>query len=136
MKTIAFTAAIALAVAAPAIARAPEVTRIGQFDATNAGQPILPPSGPVQLTVSKVTIPAGTGMAPHKHPFQRIGYVESGSVRVTNLDTGKVDDYAAGQVIVEARDQWHQGQALGAAPVVLIVFDQTPPGQGNMVMKP
>lgn len=136
MKFIAFTAAAALILAVPAIAQAPQSERIGQFDKTNSGQPIQLPEGPAQVTVTKVTIPAGGKLAPHKHPFQRYGYVESGAIKVTNLDTGGVVDYRAGQVIIEARGQWHMGEVTGDAPVVLIVFDQTPPGEGNVVMKP
>ncbi len=136
MKSTAYAAIIALILAAPAVARAPEITRIGQFDTTNSGQPILLPQGPVQLTVSRVTIPAGGGLPVHKHPFQRFGYVESGSIRVTNADTGHVIEYRAGQVIVEGRDQWHSGLVVGDQPVLLLVFDQTPPGQPNMVAKP
>jgi hypothetical protein len=39
-------------------------------------------------------------------------------------------------MIIEARDQWHTGLALGEAPVVLLVIDQTPPGQANMIAQP
>lgn len=136
MKSVAFAAALTLVLAAPAIARAPEATRIGQYETTNTGQPILLPQGSVQVTVNRVTIAAGTSLPVHKHPFQRLGYVESGSIRVTNLDTGKVIDYHPGEMIIEARDQWHTGLALGDAPVVLLVIDQTPAGQANMVTKP
>ncbi|MDQ0466109.1 quercetin dioxygenase-like cupin family protein [Caulobacter ginsengisoli] len=136
MKSTAFAALLALILAAPAVARAPETTRIGQYDATNSGQRILLPSGPVQVTVNRVTIAAGTSLPVHKHPFQRFGYVEAGTIRVSNLDTGKVVEYHPGEMIIEARDQWHTGLALGDTPVVLLVFDQTPPGQVNMVAKP
>lgn len=136
MKTTAFAAVLALVLIAPATAQAPQSVRIGQFDTTNSGQPILLPQGPAQVTVSKVTIPAGGKLPAHKHPFQPFGYVESGAIKVTNLETGGVVDYSAGQVILEARDQWHMGEVQGDQPVVLIVFDQTPPGQGNMVAKP
>lgn len=136
MKSAAFAAGLALVLAAPAVARAPEIARIGQYDTTNSGQPILPPAGPVQVTVNRVTIAAGTSLPVHKHPFQRFGYVESGDIRVSNLDTGQVIEYHPGQMIIEARDQWHTGLALGDKPVVLLSFDQTPPGQGNMVARP
>ncbi len=58
----------------------------------------------------------------------------AGAVRVTNLDTGAVQDFKAGQVIVEAVGQWHRGEALGG-PVRLLAFDQTPPGESNMIRK-
>jgi hypothetical protein len=37
--------------------------------------------------------------------------------------------------VVEAIDQWHSGEALDGKPVRLLVVDQAPPGQVNVVMK-
>jgi quercetin dioxygenase-like cupin family protein len=136
MKSAAFAAVLAFILAAPAVASGPVVTRIGQYNTTNSGQPILLPKGPAQITVNRVTLAAGASLPVHKHPFQRINYVESGSVRVTNLDTGKVVEYHAGDMIIEARGQWHTGLALGEMPLVLLSFDETPPGKGNMIAKP
>ncbi|RYF93385.1 MAG: cupin domain-containing protein, partial [Caulobacteraceae bacterium] len=75
---------------------------------------------------------AGASLPVHKHPYQRYAYVESGSIVVRNLDTGTSVEFKAGGTIVEARGQWHTGTALGTAPVVLLVIDQTPPGKVNM----
>lgn len=111
---------------------APVSTPIGAFDATVSGQPIVLPQGAAHLTVSQTDLAAGGLIPPHKHPWPRYNYVLAGAVRVTNLDTGAVQDFKAGQVIVEAVGQWHKGEALGG-PVRLLAFDQTPPGESNMV---
>jgi hypothetical protein len=34
---------------------------------------------------------------------------------------------------VEAIDQWHEGQVTGDAPARLIVIDQVPPGESNLI---
>lgn len=135
MKSAAFAAVLTLCAALPAVAQAPEAHVLGTYDKTNSGQPILAPEGPLALTVSRVTIPAGASLPVHKHPFQRYAYVESGSITVRNLDTGTSVEFKPGATIVEARDQWHTGTAMGDQPVVLLVIDQTPPGQGNMERK-
>ena len=135
MKTAAFVAILTLASALPALAQAPEAHVLGTYDKTNTGQPILNLEGPLTLTVSRVTIPAGASLPVHKHPFQRYAYVEAGSIVVRNLDTGTSVEFKPGDTIVEARGQWHTGTALGKEPVVLLVIDQTPPGAVNMERK-
>ena len=135
MKTAAFAAVLTLCLALPAVAQAPEAKVLGTYQTTNTGQPILAPEGPLTLTVSRVTIPAGASLPIHKHPFQRYGYVESGSITVRNLDTGTSAEFKLGDTIVEARGQWHTGTAMGTEPVVLLVIDQTPPGQANTMRK-
>ncbi len=124
--------------AAPALAQAPPApvsTPVGAFDATVSGQPIVLPQGPAHLSVTQTDLPAGGMIPPHKHPYPRYNYVLAGGVKVTNLDTGAAQEFRAGQVIVEAVGQWHKGEALDGRPARLLAFDQTPPGQGNMIRK-
>lgn len=135
MKSAAFAAILTLCAALPAVAQAPDAQVLGTYETTNSGQPILAPEGPLSLTVSRVTIPAGASLPVHKHPYQRLAYVESGALTVRNLDTGGSVDFKPGDTIVEARDQWHTGTASSAGPVVLLVIDQTPPGKANTVRK-
>lgn len=135
MKTACFAAVLTLCAGLPAVAQAPEAQVLGTYDKTNSGQPILAPEGPLSVTVSRVTIPAGASLPVHRHPFQRLAYVESGALTVRNLDTGGSVDFKPGDTIVEARDQWHTGTASTAGPVVLLVVDQTPPGKANTVRK-
>ncbi len=130
--------AVALSLlAGPALSQgAPVNTTLGTFTTTNSGQPIMPPAGPVQVTGLTVEMPAGFVLPSHKHPHTRYGYVLSGRIRVDNQDTGGAVTYGPGDLIMEARDQWHSGTVLGDEPVKLLVIDQTPPGEGNVVRKP
>lgn len=129
MRHFAFAAALLLAACASASAQEQAATTpLTTATTTNSGQPILLPQGPMQVTVSRVVIPAGAKLPVHKHPFPRYAYVEAGRIRVTNIDTGGEVEFAPGGFIVEAVGQWHTGQALGAQDVRLLVIDQHPPG--------
>lgn len=131
-------AALLALAAAPALAQAPPApvsSPVGAFDTTVSGQPIILPQGPAHLAVTQTDLPAGGVIPPHKHPYPRYNYVLAGGVKVTNLDTGAVQEFHAGQVIVEAVGQWHRGEALDGKPARLLAFDQTPPGQGNVIRK-
>jgi quercetin dioxygenase-like cupin family protein len=125
-------AAFALALAGPACAQ-PATTPIVRTETTTTGQPLRAPPSPFQLVVNRVDLPAGGTIPTHKHPWQRYVYVEAGAIRVVNHDTGTATDFAAGQVIVEAVDQWHEGRVIGDAPARLIVVDQVPPGTSNAI---
>lgn len=128
----------AFAAAWPASGQAPAATGAAttplvRTRTTVTGQPLRVPPAPFELVVNRVEIPAGGTIPAHKHPWSRYVYVEAGAIRVTNHDAGTVSDFAAGQVIVEAIGQWHEGQVLGDVPARLIVFDQVPPGEGNLI---
>lgn len=136
-KLFPLAAALAL-MAAPAAAQAPPgaiAKPVAVIDTTMSGQPILLPQGPIRVTVTETTLPAGGVIAAHKHPFPRYGYIQEGALEVTNLDTGTVQVLRAGMFAVESRDQWHQAVALDGKPVTLLVIDQAPPGQVNIVRK-
>lgn len=117
--------------APPAAASRP----IGSFTATQSGQEIRLPQGPVQVSIGETTAPPGGVIAAHKHPHQRMAYILEGRIRVTNLDTGAVVELKPGDLGVEARDQWHKGEVLGDSPVRMLVIDQTPPGVTNMIRR-
>jgi len=135
MKPIALIAALTLAACASASAQEAAVTPLASAVATNSGQPIMLPPGAVQVTVSRVVIPAGTALPVHKHPYPRYAYVEAGRIRVTNTDTGGEVEFEPGGFIVEAIGQWHTGLALGPEAVRLLVIDQHPPGAANTIRR-
>ena len=108
---------------------------MAQINTTMSGQPILLPQGPVQVTVTETSVPAGGLIAPHKHPFPRYAYIMEGALKVTNLDTGTVTMLKAGDFSVEALDQWHKAEPQDGKGAKLLVIDQTAPGQVNMVRK-
>lgn len=119
--------ALLLLAAGPAAAQA-VTTPIAALDATLTGQPIVAPSGPLRVSVSEITIPAGGVLAAHKHPFPRVVQIVSGRLRVTNLDTGTISEPKPGEWVVDAVEQWHEAVVLGEEPVRLLVVDQAPPG--------
>ena len=134
MRLIALSAALLLTACASASAQEAAVaTPLTSAVTTNSGQPIVLPQGPMQVSVSRVVIPAGSKLPVHKHPYPRYAYVEAGRIRVTSVDTGGEVEFAPGGFIVEAVGQWHTGQALGQEDVSLLVIDQHPPGEATTV---
>ncbi len=127
-----FTAAYALdsGAAAPVV-----VTPIKTTAVTSTGQPIVLPQKNVEVTASIYDIAPGATLPVHKHPFPRYGYMLSGTLKVTNVDTGKSDVFKTGDLIVEMVDQWHQGSNIGADPVKLLVIDQIEAGAQATVLK-
>jgi quercetin dioxygenase-like cupin family protein len=111
------------------------VTPVATTAVTASGQPITLPQGNVQVAVSTYDIAANARLPEHKHPFPRYGYVLSGTLRVTNTETGKSDVYKAGDFIVEAVGQWHQAANEGAEQVKLLVIDMIEKGESNVVVR-
>ena len=102
---------------------------------TSSGQPIVLPQKDAQVIVSTYEIPPGAVLPKHKHPFPRYGYVQAGTIEVTNLDTGKTETFKTGDFILEAVDQWHFGANKGLEPVKLLVIDMVEKGAVNTVLK-
>lgn len=101
---------------------------------TSTGQPIVLPQKSPQVIASTYEIPPGTTLPKHKHPFPRYGYVLAGTITVTNLDTGKVENFKTGDFILEAVGQWHQGTATGTETVKLLVIDMVEKGESNTIV--
>ncbi|MCR5877047.1 cupin domain-containing protein [Phenylobacterium sp. J367] len=128
---------VAALAAGPTLAQPAATSRpISVIDRTLSGQPIALPQGQVVVTFSETVVPAGGAIPPHKHPYPRYAYVVSGRLKVTNLVTGTVSEVSAGQLAVDAIDQWHEAAVVGAEPVRMLVIDQAPPGVQNSVRKP
>ncbi len=127
-------ASLALFAAAPAAG--PVSTPVSSTATTWSGQPYSVPQGPLQVVVQTVEMPAGGGLGVHKHPWPRFAYVQQGTLRVTNDDAHVTRDFKTGEFVVEAIGQWHHAEVVGEQPVKLLVIDQLPPGQVNMVRKP
>ena len=117
------------AAAAPAPAPADPIQQ--RFDRTMTGQPLTRPPTPFQLLVTRATFAAGHVITCHKHTWPRYVYLQQGNLRVINFDTRTVHDFSAGDILVEAIGQWHQGHVSSQGPVTLVAFEQVPPGEGN-----
>ncbi|CAN7470894.1 cupin domain-containing protein [Mesorhizobium sp. LjNodule214] len=111
------------------------VTPLADRTETASGQPITLPQKNVQVLVSTFDIAVGATLPVHKHPFPRYAYVEAGTLKVTNVETGKSNTYKTGDFIVEMIGQWHQATNVGDGPVKLLVIDQVEQGAKNTVLR-
>jgi quercetin dioxygenase-like cupin family protein len=112
-----------------------KVTIAGRSATTATGQKLAPPADPFESVISVSELPAGGTLPMHKHPWPRYVYVDRGRLSVSYEESGLVRAFGPGEGIVEAIDQWHEGRVIGDDPVRLIVFDQVPPGQANVVRR-
>jgi quercetin dioxygenase-like cupin family protein len=112
-----------------------KITPMLTTSTTSSGQPIVMPQKDVQITVSTYDVAPGAKLPEHKHPFPRYGYMESGTLRVTNIETGKSETYNQGSFILEAVDQWHKAENIGSDPVKLLVIDVMPKGATSTILK-
>lgn len=78
------------------------------------------PAGVPELTVRKVTIPAGSALSWHTHPMPSAAYLVSGELTV-EAPGGAKRRVVAGEAFAETVHQVHRGVA-GDRPAVLIVF--------------
>ncbi|MDR3690244.1 MAG: cupin domain-containing protein [Fimbriimonas sp.] len=74
-----------------------------------------------EVTLLKITIPAGQRLKPHLHPVINAAYLLEGRLKVV---TEKHDTriFKAGDGLVEVVNTVHFGESLGPGPAVLIVF--------------
>jgi quercetin dioxygenase-like cupin family protein len=115
--------------------KAVTVTPVMSTTTTWSGQPIVLPQGDAQVVVTMYDILPGVVLPVHKHPYPRYGYVLSGTLRVTNVDTGQSDTFTPGAFIVETVGQWHMGSNIGSDPVKLLIMDFVEKGQPNTVLQ-
>ena len=73
-----------------------------------------------QVTVLKITVPAGEKLAMHKHPMLNVGYMVKGELTVYS-EQGEKLVLKAGDPIVELVDIWHYGENTGSEDVVIVV---------------
>ncbi|MBZ9846437.1 cupin domain-containing protein [Mesorhizobium sp. CA14] len=130
MATVYATAANALDSNTPVV-----VTPLASKTTTASGQPITLPQKNVEVQVSSYQIAPGATLPVHKHPFPRYAYVEQGTLKVTNVETGASNTYKTGDFIIEMIGQWHQANNIGADPVKLLVIDQVEQGVKNTILK-
>jgi quercetin dioxygenase-like cupin family protein len=125
--------AVLLMLAAPLSAQAEgvKIAPISKTDVTSSGQPIVLPQGPVKVITSTYEIPPGAKLPVHEHNYPRYGYMLSGQLRVTNVETGQSTTFNPGDFIIESLGQWHKAESIGTDPVKLVVIDQVPKGDDN-----
>ncbi|MFQ6537892.1 MULTISPECIES: cupin domain-containing protein [Aphanothece] len=119
-------ALVALALAAgpqPAVAQAIQVEQLVKGTRSWDGSP-LPPLGPGQpeVTVLRITLPAGASLPLHVHPVINAGVLLEGRMRVSTA-TGETITLEAGDGLIELVNTPHQGTSLGPGPArILVVY--------------
>ena len=136
MRLPAVAIAVAL-IASPALAAdaPPAPLSLIKTTTTSGGEPIALPPGPVEVTAIIAEIGPNATTAVHEHPFLRYGYLLSGRLEISYLDTGEKKTLETGQFFVDPIGRWHQGRALDGKGVKMLIIDQAPPGKSNMVLR-
>ena len=73
-----------------------------------------------QITMLRITIPAGEKLAMHKHPILNIGYLTKCELTVRSEDGGVLVLHP-GDPIVELVDIWHYGESTGSEDAEIVV---------------
>lgn len=79
------------------------------------------PSGQPQVTIRRITIPAGARLETHSHPVINAGVLISGQLTVVTID-GKMLRLKAGDPIVEVVNTLHYGINEGKVPAEIVVI--------------
>ena len=90
---------------------------------------LLPKLNDVQaeVTVLRITVPAGVTLPRHFHPVINAGVLLQGSLRVES-DDGASQSLQPGQAIIERVNKVHRGISLGPEPAVVVVVYMAPKG--------
>jgi quercetin dioxygenase-like cupin family protein len=79
------------------------------------------PQGQPEITIRRISIPAGARLETHGHPVINAGMLLSGQLTVVTLD-GKTLRLKAGDPIVELVNTFHYGVNHGKVPAEIVVF--------------
>jgi quercetin dioxygenase-like cupin family protein len=79
------------------------------------------PEGQPEITILRISIPAGTRLDTHSHPVINAGVLISGQLTVVTT-AGKTMNLKAGDPIVEVVNTLHYGINQGKVPAEIIVF--------------
>ena len=73
-----------------------------------------------QVTMLRITIPAGEKLEMHKHPILNVGYLTKGELTVRS-EKGEVLVLKPGDPIVELVNEWHYGESTGSEDAEIVV---------------
>lgn len=79
------------------------------------------PAGQPEITIRRISIPAGARVETHRHLVINAGILLSGELTVMTTD-GKTLHLKAGDPIVELVNTWHYGINEGKVPADIVVF--------------
>ncbi|MBN2539088.1 MAG: cupin domain-containing protein [Deltaproteobacteria bacterium] len=77
--------------------------------------------GTPEITILRITIPAGVQLEMHEHTVINAGVMLRGELTVVTEDN-KTLHLKAGESIVEVVNTWHYGKNEGSEPAEIIVF--------------
>ncbi|UXH79476.1 cupin domain-containing protein [Roseateles amylovorans] len=86
------------------------------------GDPLRMPAQP-RVLAAHYTVEPAAKLPVHMHPAPRYGQMLSGQLEITDVDTGRVRRFEAGELIVEMQNRWHSAVNVGSEPVRLLVID-------------
>ena len=92
------------------------------------------PQGQPEITILRITIPAGARLETHSHPVINAGVLMSGQLTVETTD-GNVLHLKAGDPIIEVVNTLHYGINEGTVPAEIVVFYAGTVGQAVTVSK-
>ena len=98
---------------------APTVTELMAASRTILGQKITYPPGEARVTAAIIEVPPGGETGWHNHPVPLFGYILAGELTV-DYGTNGLRTYRAGDTLMEAMDQPHNGMNRTAVPVRLL----------------
>lgn len=93
------------------------------------------PVGLPELSVCRLTFPAGAKTGWHHHTVINYGIVEQGDLTIVCID-GKERTFRQGEALVEVVGTVHRGENRGQTPVILNMFYLASPGQTVTVQHP
>lgn len=76
--------------------------------------------GQPEVTVAKITIPAGMALPLHEHPYMTAGVIVQGTIEV-RTDSGHTHIARAGDAVIELVNQAHGGANIGDEDAVILV---------------
>jgi quercetin dioxygenase-like cupin family protein len=83
------------------------------------GETFQYPQGKAEISVVRITIPAGSTLPWHCHPVPLGGVVTQGRLKVSKPD-GASTWVEAGQGLVEVSRQWHRGFAEEDVEIIVV----------------
>jgi quercetin dioxygenase-like cupin family protein len=99
------------------------------------GKSLVPyPQGQPEITILRISIPAGARLETHSHPVINAGVLVNGQLTVKTTD-GKVLRLKAGDPIVEVVNTLHYRINEGSIPAEIVVFYAGIVGQAVTVSK-
>lgn len=80
------------------------------------------PSGELEITVMKMTIPAHSELPWHTHPIPNTAYILSGSLTIEDKESGETKTFHAGEAFNESINIAHRGFTTDESVDVIIFY--------------